>query len=143
MIRRPPRSTRTDTLFPYTPLFRSRSSRGLCARADAERARLNRAAAEARGRRAERRAAWWLRLHGWRILGERLRVPTGEVDLIARRGRTLAFVEVKWRDRVEDLDFAIDAWRLRRVAAAAEILTPRFARAGGAIPIHEIGRDHG
>src|SRR3546814_18098095 len=27
MIRRPPRSTRTDTLFPYTTLFRSRSSR--------------------------------------------------------------------------------------------------------------------
>src|SRR3546814_6925151 len=26
MIRRPPRSTRTDTLFPYTTLFRSRSS---------------------------------------------------------------------------------------------------------------------
>src|SRR3546814_10726267 len=30
MIRRPPRSTRTDTLFPYTTLFRSR--RGGCAR---------------------------------------------------------------------------------------------------------------
>src|SRR3546814_11521032 len=28
MIRRPPRSTRTDTLFPYTTLFRSRPSRG-------------------------------------------------------------------------------------------------------------------
>src|SRR3546814_2972018 len=27
MIRRPPRSTRTDTLFPYTTLFRSRSHR--------------------------------------------------------------------------------------------------------------------
>src|SRR3546814_11680468 len=26
MIRRPPRSTRTDTLFPYTTLFRSRCS---------------------------------------------------------------------------------------------------------------------
>lgn len=89
---------------------------------------MNRAAAEARGRRAERRAAWWLRLHGWRILGERLRVPTGEVDLVARRGRTLAFIEVKWRERAEDLDLAIDAWRLRRVAAAAEILAPRFAR---------------
>src|SRR3546814_7560097 len=25
MIRRPPRSTRTDTLFPYTPLFRAQS----------------------------------------------------------------------------------------------------------------------
>src|SRR3546814_6825398 len=27
MIRRPPRSTRTDTLFPYTTLFRSRADR--------------------------------------------------------------------------------------------------------------------
>lgn len=89
---------------------------------------MNRAAAEARGRKAERRAAWWLRLHGWRILGERLRVPAGEVDLVARRGRTVAFVEVKWRDRAEELDFAIDEYRLRRVAAAAEMLRHRFAR---------------
>lgn len=88
---------------------------------------MNRAAAEARGRKAERRAAWWLRLHGWRILGERLRVPVGEVDLIARRGRTVAFIEVKWRDRAADLDLAIDQYRLRRVAAAAEMLGPRFA----------------
>src|SRR3546814_3137442 len=29
MIRRPPRSTRTDTLFPYTTLFRSRFSAGI------------------------------------------------------------------------------------------------------------------
>lgn len=89
---------------------------------------MNRAAAEARGRTAERRAAWWLRLHGWRIVGERLRVPAGEVDLVARRGKTIAFVEVKWRDRAEDLDFAIDEYRLRRVAAAAEMLRHRFAR---------------
>ena len=88
---------------------------------------MNRAAAEARGRKAERRAAWWLRLHGWRILGERLRVPVGEVDLVARRGRTVAFIEVKWRDRAADLDLAIDQYRLRRVAAAAEMLSPRFA----------------
>ena len=89
---------------------------------------MNRAAAEARGRRAERRAAWWLRLHGWRIVGERLRVSAGEVDLVARRGRTLAFVEVKWRERPEDLDLAIDERRLRRVAAAAAMLAPRLAR---------------
>ncbi|MBA4751462.1 MAG: YraN family protein [Sphingopyxis sp.] len=88
---------------------------------------MNRAAAEARGRKAERRAAWWLRLHGWRILGERLRVPVGEVDLVARRGRTIAFIEVKWRDRAADLDLAIDPYRLRRVAAAAEMLSPRFS----------------
>lgn len=89
---------------------------------------MKRAAAEARGRKAERRAAWWLRLHGWRILGERLRVATGEVDLVARRGRVVAFIEVKWRERSEDLDLAIDQYRLRRVAAAAEMLSPRFAR---------------
>ena len=96
---------------------------------------MNRAAAEARGRKAERRAAWWLRLHGWRILGQRLRVPAGEVDLVARRGRTLAFIEVKWRERAEDLDLAIDQWRLRRVAAAAEMLIPRFARSSDDIRI--------
>jgi putative endonuclease len=89
---------------------------------------LNRAAAEARGRKAEKRAAWWLRLHGWRIVGERLRVSAGEVDLVARRGRTLAFIEVKWRERAEDLDLAVDEWRLRRVAAAAAMLAPRLAR---------------
>src|SRR3546814_10393619 len=35
MIRRPPRSTRTDTLFPYTTLFRSPLSRGWLIDADA------------------------------------------------------------------------------------------------------------
>ncbi len=89
---------------------------------------MKRAAAEARGRKAERRAAWWLRLHGWRILGERLRVAAGEVDLVARRGRIVAFIEVKWRERPEDLDLAIDQYRLRRVAAAAEMLAPRYTR---------------
>src|SRR3546814_17713241 len=34
MIRRPPRSTRTDTLFPYTTLFRSRCARSRTAPAD-------------------------------------------------------------------------------------------------------------
>src|SRR3546814_11599713 len=32
MIRRPPRSTRTDTLFPYTTLFRSSFNQGNCLR---------------------------------------------------------------------------------------------------------------
>lgn len=89
---------------------------------------MKRALAEARGRKAERYAAWWLRLQGWRILGQRLRVAAGEVDLVARRGRMLAFIEVKWRERPEDLDIAVDQYRLRRVAAAAEMLAPRFAR---------------
>lgn len=84
--------------------------------------------AEGRGRRGEWAAAWYLRLTGWRILARRVRTPRGEIDLVARRGRTLCFVEVKWRASVAERDRAIDAWRLRRVAAAAEALAPRFAR---------------
>ena len=60
---------------------------------------MNREAAEKRGRGAETLAAVWLRLHGWRILARRARVPGGEVDIVARRGRVLAFVEVKARRR--------------------------------------------
>ena len=89
---------------------------------------MNRQRAEARGRRGEMLAAWWLRLHGWRIVAQRQRIAVGEVDLIARRGGTLAFIEVKWRAKAADLDTAIDAWRLRRVAAAAAMLAPRLAR---------------
>jgi putative endonuclease len=86
--------------------------------------------AERSGRRAERLAAWWLRLQGWRILATRVRTPVGEVDLIARRGRTLAFVEVKARATASDGGIALDEWRLRRVVRAAEALLPRYARKG-------------
>lgn len=91
---------------------------------------MNRHAAEERGRRAERLAALWLQLKGWRILARRARVTAGEIDIVARRGRTLAFVEVKARASVEAAGLSVDAYRLRRVAAAAEQLAPRFARAG-------------
>lgn len=54
----------------------------------------DRAAAEAQGRRAERIAGWWLRLKGWRILARRVRTPVGKVDLVAKRGNMIAFVNV-------------------------------------------------
>lgn len=90
----------------------------------------SRALREAQGRRGEWLAAWFLRLKGWRVLASRVKTPRGEIDLIARRGRTVAFVEVKWRDRAVDLDHAIDAYRLRRVAAAAEAVAHKYARPG-------------
>jgi putative endonuclease len=89
---------------------------------------VNREAAEKRGRGAETLACWWLRLHGWRILERRARVPGGEVDIVTRRGRTLAFVEVKARSTAEAADWSLDAWRLRRVVVAAERLAPRYMK---------------
>jgi putative endonuclease len=50
----------------------------------------------------------------------------GEVDLVARRGKVLAFVEVKARATIEAADHSLNHHRLRRVAAAAELLVPRF-----------------
>jgi putative endonuclease len=96
---------------------------------------VNRAAAERRGRKGEGWAAWWLRLPGWRVLARRLKTPRGEIDLVVRRGRTVAFVEVKWRATARELDLAIDEYRLRRVAQAADAVTHRFARAGETIRI--------
>ena len=99
---------------------------------------MNRQVAEARGRRAETIAAWWLRLRGWRILARRARVPGGEVDLVARRGRIVAFVEVKQRSSEEAAALSLDGYRLRRVAVAAERLAPRYARPGDDIRLDAI-----
>jgi len=99
---------------------------------------MNREAAEKRGRGAETLACWWLRLHGWRILARRARVPGGEVDIIARRRRTLAFVEVKARSTIEAAAMSLDAWRLRRVVVAAERLAPRYLRPGDDLRIDAL-----
>ena len=99
---------------------------------------MNRQAAEKRGRGAETLACWYLRLHGWRILARRARVAGGEVDIVARRGRMLAFVEVKARSSDDAAAFALDEWRLRRVVVAAERLAPRFMREGDDVRIDAI-----
>ncbi|HKC03883.1 MAG TPA: YraN family protein [Sphingomicrobium sp.] len=87
---------------------------------------MNRREAEQRGRGAETIACWYLRMRGWRILARRARVPGGEVDIVAKRGRTLAFIEVKARGDESAAAFALDEFRLRRVAVAAERLMPRY-----------------
>ena len=96
---------------------------------------MKRRAADARGRRAERTARWWLRLKGYRILAIRARCPRGEVDIIARRGRVVAFVEVKHRATPDAAAGAIHAASLRRVVAAAEALAPHYARPGDMLRI--------
>ena len=99
---------------------------------------MKRQRAERGGRRAETIAAWWLRLKGWAILAQRARTPLGEVDLIARRGRILAVVEVKARATEAEAALALDDYRLRRVAAAAGALAHRYAREGDDLRIDAI-----
>lgn len=94
--------------------------------------------ADARGREGEAEAAMFLAQAGWRIIAERVKTKAGEIDLIARRSGLIAFVEVKWRARAPSLADAIDERRLRRVAAAAELVWQDYATDGEDIRIDVI-----
>ena len=74
------------------------------------------------GYAAERRAALWYRLRGWRILGENVWAGGNELDLVVRRGRTLRFVEVKEKKgtRFGDPLEMVTAEKQRRLRRAAE-----------------------
>lgn len=99
---------------------------------------MNRHEAKKREQRGEANAVWFLRLKGWRIIGERITSPRGEVDLIPRRRKSVAFVEVKARTRRTELDPAMHPNSLRRVAAAVEILLPKHGKACENIQIDAI-----
>lgn len=75
--------------------------------------------AEARGRRAETLCTWLLRAKGYRILARRFRTPAGELDIVARRGGTIAFVEVKARANLEAAILSITPHQQTRIMRAA------------------------
>ena len=79
-----------------------------------------RQAAEKRGRKGERLAALFLQAKGYRILDRRVRTPVGEVDLIAKRGRLVAFVEVKHRARLDLASASVTQGAWQRIARAAD-----------------------
>ena len=81
--------------------------------------------AETLGLAAETRAAWALRLTGHRILARRFRCSAGEIDLVARRFRTLVFVEVKARDTLEAAIAAVTPRTRARILAAADAFVAR------------------
>tara|TARA_R110001606_G_scaffold8325_7_gene36531 strand:- start:3817 stop:4188 length:372 start_codon:yes stop_codon:yes gene_type:complete len=112
-------------------------------------ARAARQQAERRGRTGEPLAAIWLRLKGYRILETRLRTPVGEIDLIASKGRIIAFVEVKARARRDYALGAVTPAGWQRISRAADYWMarrPRYADYGwrydlvaiqpGRLPVH-------
>jgi putative endonuclease len=84
------------------------------------------------GHSAERRAVWHYRLRGYRILAENAWAGGNELDLVVRRGRRLAFVEVKEKRR-GDLGDPLEMVgpekqrRLRRAAASWLAANPDVA----------------
>src|SRR5437660_8225370 len=85
------------------------------------------------GARAERRAVWWYRLHGYRILATNVWAGGNELDIVARRGRRLVFSEVKekrgagYGDPLE----MVDEQKQRRLRRAAESWLAAHPEAGG------------
>lgn len=84
------------------------------------------------GRMGERRAAWFYRLRGYAIVARNVRLRSGEIDLIVRRGRALVFVEVKTRQSLaagEGFEAVDRAKQLQLVRLADEYLA-RHAHRG-------------
>ncbi|MBO0733233.1 MAG: YraN family protein [Methylocapsa sp.] len=71
------------------------------------------------GELAERLAALVLVLKGYRILARRYRAKGGEIDIIARRAGTVAFVEVKIRPTLDEARDSIAEVKRRRISRTA------------------------
>lgn len=88
-------------------------------------AKARRQKAEQAGRRAEWLVSLYLRLTGHTVLAQRFKTPSGEIDLIARRGRTLIFLEVKQRAKADHAIDLVSAQSERRIIRAGEIYLSR------------------
>ena len=78
-----------------------------------------------RGHWAERVALALLVVKGYRLLARRYSASGGEIDLIVKRGDTIAFVEVKARDVMDDALGAIGAQKRQRFSRAARAWVTR------------------
>jgi len=92
---------------------------------------VRRRATHGRGLGAETLALVALMLKGYRPLGRRFAAAGGEIDLIVRRGRAIAFVEVKARARIEEARGAIDARKRTRFSRAVRVWLSRHPPGDG------------
>lgn len=81
-----------------------------------------------RGAIAESKAALFLMLRGHAVVARRFKSHVGEIDIVAVRGRRIAFIEVKSRGTIADCEAAITADVRARVRRAAEVFLARHHR---------------
>ncbi len=72
-----------------------------------------------KGRKAEECAARYLQRRGFHILSRNVRLGRGELDIVARNGDVLAFVEVKARNEREAALLAMHKDKCTRLVSAA------------------------
>jgi len=70
---------------------------------------------------AETRAADYLAARGYEIAARRFKTRFGEIDLIARLGSLVAFIEVKARAKLDDAAYAVTLRQQKRIINAAQI----------------------
>lgn len=91
------------------------------------------------GHRSEWLAAVWLMCRGYQLLGFRLKTRAGEIDILARRGRVLAVVEVKRRATMEAALAALTRKQYDRLLAAGRaVLRQRPSLAGHLLRIDMV-----
>lgn len=71
------------------------------------------------GLRAEALAALWLQARLYRVIARNYRIQGGEIDIVARRATTIAFVEVKARGDLDAAILAITPQKQKRFSRAA------------------------
>lgn len=80
------------------------------------------------GKLAECYVAFYLRLCGFKILRRRFRSPFGEIDIIAKRGKLVRFIEVKSRSSVGIMfEEAVNKHQILRIRNAAEFFLSNWA----------------
>ncbi|MGA0392681.1 MAG: YraN family protein [Rhodospirillales bacterium] len=80
------------------------------------------------GQFAETMCALSLQLRGYRVLARRYKTPLGEIDIVARHGRVLAFIEVKARQNFKEAVESISPRQRDRIVRAAELYLQRNAQ---------------
>jgi len=69
-----------------------------------------------------------LSVTGWRVLAWRWKCPLGEIDLVAKRGKIISFIEVKARQKEQAAINLITAHLWRQISEAADLFMARHGQ---------------